>query len=89
VRDRAVFLVDDIDDAKRSQEAGVERLSAGRGVERRAVERHDEPLVAVFDALDRRVKRLKIRIGVVEAVGHRAWRMPSRKTRKAAGPRGR
>ena len=53
VRDRAVLFVDDVDDAQRAEAAGVERLAAGGGIERGAIERDEQAAVAAIDARDR------------------------------------
>ena len=57
MRNRAVVFVDDIDHAKRTELAGVERLPSGCRIERRSVERDEEAIVAAIDARDGRVKR--------------------------------
>ena len=69
--DGTVVFVDDVDDPQANEPAGVERLAAGRRVERRAVERDVQAIVAAIDARDGRVKRPEIRVRVVEAVGPR------------------
>ena len=76
MRDRSVLFVDDIDDAQRGEAAGVEGLAAGGGIERGAVERDEQAVVAAIDAHDRRVKLPEIRVVVVEAVGHRVSTIP-------------
>src|SRR5262249_32073972 len=81
--DCAVILVPDLDDAEGTERAGVERLSARGGIERRAVERDDGAAAARLDALDAGVKFPKIRVGVVQAVGHR---MSPRRGRMSAWP---
>jgi hypothetical protein len=70
VRDRPVFLVDHIDNAKVAQPPGVERLAAGCGIERGAVEDHAEAFRRAVHAHHGGVERLEVRIGVVEASGH-------------------
>jgi len=57
MRDRPVVFVDDIDDAKRAEPAGVERLPSGCRIERCSIERDEEAIVAAIDARDGRVKR--------------------------------
>ena len=57
VRDRAVFLIDDVHDAKAAERPGVERLAAGGGIEGRPVERDRPAVAARFDRLDGGVKR--------------------------------
>ena len=71
VSDRSVLLVDDLDDSERAEAAGVERLAAGGWIEGGAIQRHQQAIVAAIEARDRRVKRPEIRVGVIEAVGHR------------------
>src|SRR6185503_19232241 len=73
VRDRAVFFVDDVDDTERADGAGIERLPAGGRIKGGAIEGDEEAIATVVDALDRRLKRPEIRVGVVEALGHRGW----------------
>ena len=74
VRDRAVFLIDDVHDAQRAEHARVERLPARRRIERRAIERDDEAIVAALNAPDGRVKGVEIGVAVIQAVGHRTAR---------------
>ena len=81
VRDRPVLFVHDVDDAEWTEQAGVERLAARRRIERRAVEREGEAIVAPIDPCDRGVKGPEIRVGVIEAVGHRASTIPFWRTR--------
>ena len=57
VRNRSILFVHDIDDAKRTELAGVERLPSGCRIERRSVERDEDAIVATIDARDGRVKR--------------------------------
>ena len=57
VRDRPVLVVDDVDDARSAEKPGVERLAAGGGIERGAIEADEDAAVACLDAIDRRVKR--------------------------------
>jgi hypothetical protein len=42
MRDRAVVLVDDVDDVELAEAAGVERLAAGGGIKRGPIERDAE-----------------------------------------------
>src|SRR5439155_9904605 len=70
VRDGAVLFVDDVDDAERTERAGIEGLTAGGGIKRRAIEGDERAALARLDAPDRRVKFAEIRIGVIQAVGH-------------------
>ena len=89
VRDRSVFFVDDVDDAPRCRGSPVSNgWPPEVGIERGAIEGDDEAIAARVDALDRRVKRLEIRVAVVEAVGHRvclASERPSRSGRPGRG----
>src|SRR5439155_26320049 len=50
--------------------ADVDRLTAGRGIESGAVERHPRAVVAPLDGGDRRIELAEIGIVVVEAIGH-------------------
>jgi hypothetical protein len=69
--DRSVFRVDHIDDAEVAQLPGVERLPAGRGIERGAVDDHADTVRRAVHARHGGVERLEIGIGVVEPSGHR------------------
>jgi len=57
VSDPAVFLIEHIDDPQAAQCPGVERLTAGGGIEGRPVERDRPAVAARFDLLDGGVKR--------------------------------
>src|SRR5439155_11289297 len=87
---RTVVFVDNVDHSERAERAGVEGLAARRGIERGSIERDRYAAVALGDAADRRVKLSEIRVGVIEAVGHRvscwpwAWTMAA--VRRARPP---
>ena len=70
VQDRAVVPIDDVDDARAAERAGVERLAAGCRIERGAVE-HDgrRPSCAPTPTICG-VELGQVRIGVVETLGH-------------------
>src|SRR6185503_4937463 len=87
---RSILFVDDVDDARGAEETGVEGLAAGRGVERRPIERDHGQVAARLDALDGRVKRAEIRVEIIEAVGHRVCRKSTGSSRTwRAWPRAR
>jgi hypothetical protein len=80
VRDRAVVSIDDVDHPCAAEIAHVVRLPARRRIERGAIEHGHEPSLdsagdrpgTPLDALDadhRRVELLRVRIGVVDAIG--------------------
>ena len=63
----AGIVVDDVHDPARAERAGIERLAAGRRVERRLVE-HDDRTAAVDVARDDGGVELTLqRVGVIEA----------------------
>src|SRR5262249_60987151 len=88
---RAVVVIEDIDDAVRAERAGVEGLAAGGGIEGCPIERYRDATVAHGDAVDGRVKLSEIRVGVIQAVGHRvSCRLATSRSEPAgatAGPR--
>ena len=84
--DRSVLLVDDVDDAHRAETSGVERLAAGRRIERRAVERDQHAIVAAIDSRDGGVKLPEIRVEVVQAVRHRVSMFPFVRRRRTFAP---
>ena len=71
VQDRAVVAIDDVDDPRVAERAGVERLAAGRRIERRAIE-HDRAAGrrATSTSSDVGVELAQVGVGVVEAFGH-------------------
>ena len=86
VSDRAVFFVDNVDDTERADVAGIERLPTRGRIEGGAIKGDEEAIAAVADALDRRLKRPEIRVGVVEALGHRAWTTCQAESASGNGP---
>jgi hypothetical protein len=69
VHDVGAF-VNYIDDAKRVEGAGIERLTARRGVEAGLVEPNGLAVTSTFDADDPRDEFTAIRITVVQPLGH-------------------
>src|SRR5258708_2170467 len=62
-----IVVIDDVDDSRAAQRAGVERLSTGGRIERGAVQ-YDASSVC-FSAHNSRVKGQQVRIGVIQSLG--------------------
>jgi hypothetical protein len=56
VRNRAVVLIDDVHDGSPAEYASVERLAAGRGIERRPIEHGNRSAIAIVQRADGRVE---------------------------------
>ena len=73
MNDAAVVFVDDLDDASGAERARIERLAARGRVKGRAIEHDGVPSGISGDRLDAHDGRLelgRVRIGVVDALGH-------------------
>ena len=70
VRNRVIVAVDHVDDTNAVQGAGVERLSAGRGIERRPIQHGYRPRIDLFHGENGCVEFAERRFLVVEAFGH-------------------
>ena len=67
VDDTAVLEIHDIEDARRTKGAGIERLTAGRRVKRRDIECYGGTAIHIDRVHNCRVEGRQIRIGVVQA----------------------
>jgi hypothetical protein len=72
--DDVVVLVDGLDDFDIAEATGVERLAAGRRIERGAIEMHCGTAVALENASHHRVEGAALGFLVVEPLGHRCSR---------------
>ena len=70
VRNAAVGEIDDPGNANAVQHAGVEWLTAGRRIERRAIEDNSRAAVDVEDVSDAGGESGQVRVGVVKALCH-------------------
>jgi hypothetical protein len=74
VRDSAVVAIDHVGHRRAAERAGIEGLAAGGWIKRRLIEHHVQAAVGRLDGDDRRIKRLAVRLGVIQALGHTSSR---------------